>query len=128
LAYFCQQGYYDLHLKRLHRIFRNRLDVALQAMEEHFPNTVSWVRPQGGYSIWVKMPEKMTPTRLYELMSRYKVTVSPGSYYFLQQSESEFFRLSIARVGAEEIREGIIRLGRALHNLSYETHTIKGGQ
>lgn len=127
LAYFCQQGYYDLHLKRLHRIFRNRLDVALQTMEEHFPNTVSWTRPQGGYSIWVKMPQKMTPTRLNELTSRYKVAVSPGSFYFLQQSESEFFRLSIARVGVEKIMEGIIRLGLALRNLSYDAYPIKGG-
>jgi DNA-binding transcriptional MocR family regulator len=118
LAFFCQQGYYDLHLKRLHRIFRNRLEVALKTMEECFPRTVSWTRPLGGYSIWVKMPRKMTPTQLYGLMSKYQVTISPGAYYFLQQSESEYFRLSIARVGAEEIREGIVRLGRALCNLS----------
>ncbi|MCX6570618.1 MAG: PLP-dependent aminotransferase family protein [Candidatus Aminicenantes bacterium] len=121
LAYFCQQGYYDLHLRRLHRIFRNRLEVALQTMKDHFPKTTSWTRPKGGYSIWVRMPKKMSPIQLHEHMSRYKVGVSPGGYYFLQQSESEYFRLSIARVGAEEIREGIKRLACALRELSLET-------
>jgi len=118
LAYFCQQGYYDLHLRRLHRIFRNRLEVALQTMKKHFPKTTSWTGPKGGYSIWVKMPRKMTPIELTELMSQYNVRISPGSYYFLEQSKSEYFRLSIARVGVEEIREGIIRVGQALFNLS----------
>jgi len=118
LAYFCQQGYYDLHLRRLHRIFRNRLEVALETMKKHFPKTTSWTRPKGGYAIWVKMPRKMTPAELTEFMFKYNVKVSPGSYYFPEQSESEYFRLSIARVGAEDIREGIIRLGQALFNLS----------
>ncbi len=120
LAYFCQQGYYDLHLRRLHRIFRNRLEVALQTMKSHFPKTTSWTRPKGGYSIWVKMPKRLTPTRLHELMSLSKVRVSPGAYYFLQETESEYFRLSIARVGAEEIREGVKRLASALRKLDSE--------
>ncbi len=121
LAHFCQQGYYDLHLRRLHRVFRHRLEVALQTMKDYFPRTTSWTRPKGGYSIWVKMPKKMTPPQLNELTILHKVRVSPGAYYFLQQSESEYFRLSIARVGAEEIREGIKRLASALRKVSRAT-------
>jgi DNA-binding transcriptional MocR family regulator len=121
VAYFCQQGYYDLHLRRLHRIFRNRLEVALQTMKAHFPKTTSWTRPKGGYCIWVKMPKRLTPTELHELTSLHKVRVSPGVYYFLKESKSEYFRLSIARVGADEIREGVKRLASALRKLSSET-------
>ena len=115
---FLKKGYYDLQLKRLHRIFRKRMQKALKTMEERFPRTVSWTRPTGGYTIWVKMPKKLSEERLHEFMSKYSVIVSPGSYYFPQKMSTEYFRISIARINEEEIKEGITRLGKALPRLS----------
>ncbi len=118
LALFCKEGYYDLHLKRLHRIFRRKMETTLGMMKEFFPKNVSWLRPSGGYTIWVKMPRKMSAAHLDELMSEHAVIVSPGQHYFPQQNQSEYFRLSIARIGEDQIQEGLIRLGRALRKLS----------
>ena len=42
---FCQFGYYEIHLRRLHRIYRKRMDAALGAMEEYMPPGVHWTRP-----------------------------------------------------------------------------------
>jgi len=115
---FLNRGYYDLQLKRLHRIFRKRMQVALKTMEECFPNTVSWTRPSGGYTIWVKTPKKLKEEQLKEFMARYGVIVSPGNYYFPQKKSSEYFRISIARINEEETKEGITRLGKALYRLT----------
>lgn len=114
---FLKRGYYDLHLKRLHRIFRSRMQLALKTIEKCFPQKVQWTRPSGGYTIWVKMPRKFTETELHSFLSRYRVIVSPGSYYFPQTRTSAYFRISIARMDEGEIKEGISRLGRALHRL-----------
>ena len=115
---FIRRGYYDLHLKRLHRIFRKRMHTALTTMEECFPRTVSWTRPTGGYTIWIKMPKKLEERQLQEYMSKHSVVVSPGSYYFSQAPLSQYIRISIASINEEEIKEGIVRLGKALHGLS----------
>jgi DNA-binding transcriptional MocR family regulator len=115
---FLKKGYYDLQLKRLHRIFRKRMQRALRSMEECFPRTVRWTRPTGGYTIWVKTPKSMNETQLHEFMSKYGIIVSPGNYYFPQKKSSEYFRISIASANEEEIQEGITRLGKALHRLS----------
>lgn len=114
---FLQRGYYDLHLKRLHRIFRKRMQVALDAMKECFPSTVRWTQPSGGYTIWVKLPIKLSETRLHAFTSRYGVIVSPGGYYFPRKMSSEYFRISIARIDEDVIKEGINRLGKALRKL-----------
>jgi len=114
---FLKRGYYDLHLKRLHRIFRSRMQLALRTMEDCFPQTVQWTRPSGGYTIWVTMPRKFSEAELHGFLSRYGVTVSPGSYYFPRTRTSACFRISIARIDEAEIKEGISRLGRALHKL-----------
>jgi GntR family transcriptional regulator/MocR family aminotransferase len=120
LQEFLRRGYYDLHLKRLHRIFRRRMRLALEIMEEHFPAHISWTRPSGGYTIWVKMPVTFTESALHEFMAEYGVVVSPGVYYYPDAHRSECFRISIANSDEEQIKEGILRVGRALENMPKE--------
>ena len=117
LAEFLKRGYYDKQLKRMHRAFRKRMQVALKIMVAVFPRTVSWTRPAGGYTMWVRYPKKMDESRLYSYLARYGVIVSPGSYYFPDMEKCEYFRLSIAKKNEEEIAEGIRRLGKALSDL-----------
>ncbi|MFB0566008.1 MAG: PLP-dependent aminotransferase family protein [Candidatus Aminicenantaceae bacterium] len=114
---FLKNGYYELQLKRLHKIFRKRMQMALKTMEECFPDTVNWTHPSGGYTIWITIPEKLNEEQLHKTMSHFGVIVSPGSYYFPKKLPSHYFRISIAKLNEEEIREGITRLGRALHSM-----------
>jgi DNA-binding transcriptional MocR family regulator len=114
---FLKRGYYDRQLKRMHQAFRKRLQVALKTMDHVFPHTVSWTRPTGGYTIWVKLPRKWNEAKLHSHLARYGVVVSPGSYYFPFKKSCEYFRLSIAKRNEEEITEAITRLGKALHSL-----------
>lgn len=115
---FLKRGYYDLQLKRLHRVFRKRMQIALKTMEAEFPETVSWTQPTGGYTIWVKIPWRLKEEELHEFTSSQGVVISPGNYYFPQKKASEYFRISIAKINEEEIKEGITRLGKALHRKS----------
>jgi DNA-binding transcriptional MocR family regulator len=117
LNVFCREGYYDTHLRKAHRVFRKRMALAMKLMEECFPDCVSWVRPSGGYTIWVKIPVKMSALELHDHMARHGVIVSPGVYYFPQQTKSEYFRLSISRTSDRQVQEGLLRLGKALHDL-----------
>jgi DNA-binding transcriptional MocR family regulator len=117
LAEFVARGFYDLHLKRLHRIFRKRMQLAFRTMDEHFPESIRWTRPAGGYTIWIKMPLSIEEARLREQMSRHGVIVSFGGYYFGSGGRSPFIRISIAKTDDEEIREGVKRLGGILREI-----------
>ncbi len=114
---FLKRGYYDQQLKRMHRAFRKRMIVALQTMDTSFPPTVQWTRPSGGYTIWVKLRKQWDEEQLNQHLAEFGVIVSHGSYYFPDKKRSEYFRVSIAKRNEEEIKEGIARLGRALHAL-----------
>jgi DNA-binding transcriptional MocR family regulator len=114
---FLKRGHYDRQLRKLHRIFRRRMQMALSAMEEYFPSKVFWTRPVGGYTIWVRMPKKISENHLQELMIHQGVVVSPGGYYFPEKKASEYFRISISCLDEHEIREGIRRSGKALRIL-----------
>jgi DNA-binding transcriptional MocR family regulator len=113
---FCRAGSYDLHLRRLHKVYRKRMAACLKAMRDHLPRTVSWTKPVGGYTLWVKMPARMTEEAMSRLMARHGVSVSYGGYYFPATRQSQYFRISIAKVDEDEIREGVARLGKALRD------------
>jgi DNA-binding transcriptional MocR family regulator len=114
---FLKRGYYDKQLRRMHRAFRKRMQLALQTMEAGFPSTVTWTRPAGGYTLWVKLPSRWNQENLGEHMKKFGVVVSPGSYYFYQNRPSAYFRLSIAKRNEKEIEEGIRRLALALRGM-----------
>jgi 2-aminoadipate transaminase len=114
MNHFCREGYYDLHLRRLHRIYRKRLSAALEVMDERFPKTVTWTKPVGGYTLWVKMPVTMTKRGMAKHMARFGVSVAYGGLFFPEARTSEYFRLSIGKLDEDQIREGVARLGKAL--------------
>ncbi len=119
LYQFCKSGFYELHLKRIHKIYRKRMQTALKAMKENFSgNFVSYTKPAGGYTIWVQINNKdVSEDELIKHLSLYGVAVSPGKIYFLKKQNIPYFRISIAHQDEKQIERGIKRIGRALQDL-----------
>lgn len=115
---FCQQGFYELHKKRLHRVYRKRMQATLQACREFLsPELVHWSKPDGGYLLWVSVKNnKETETEFLVRLTAAGVNVTPGRQFFPDATDGIHFRLSIAHRKEEEIREGIRRIGKVIED------------
>jgi len=115
---FCREGYYDWHIRRMHRTYRKRLQTTLRAMRQHLPRErADWTEPVGGYLLWVRLRDpELTAEAFQERLARCGVVVSPGEYYFPDRSQAIHFRISISMLDEAQIEEGIRRLGRALQD------------
>ena len=51
------------HVSRLRAVYRRRRDLMLAALERHMPPGTSWTVPEGGFFIWVTLPEPIDTTR-----------------------------------------------------------------
>ncbi len=114
---FCQQGFYELHKKRLHRVYRKRMQATLQACREFLSQElILWSKPDGGYLLWfsVKSSHETEEEFLNRLLTA-GVNVTPGSQFFSEAPEGIHFRLSIAHRNEEEIREGIRRIAETIN-------------
>ena len=112
---FCREGHYDIHLRKMHRLYRKRMRVALRAMKQHMPKSVTWTEPEGGYTLWGTLEKSYPSERIFkETLLKHGVMISPGHYYFNESPSRKHFRLSIASLDENEIVEGIKRLGKAL--------------
>lgn len=116
---FCRGGFYTKHLKKMHRVFRKRMQTALTAMKQFLPTgKVSWNEPGGGYLIWFKLNGcSADEPELIKTFLENGIVVSPGRYYFQTEPDEKFFRISISTLDEHEITEGIERLGNAIRNL-----------
>lgn len=106
---------FEAHLRAAHRVYRHRLQTLVAGLEEHLPGGVRFTRPEGGYTVWLSVPGRPGEERvLFERIWRAGVKVVAGRTFHVRPTRVPHFRLSIAWVDEERIREGCRRLGRAL--------------
>ncbi|UCC62550.1 MAG: PLP-dependent aminotransferase family protein, partial [Anaerolineae bacterium] len=110
-----ERGIIRRHVKRIRAVYKERRDVMLAAMEEHFPPGVEWARPQGGLFLWVRMPEHVDSQELLEVAVEEKVAFVPGTAFYPDDEGGRCcMRLNFSNAKPEMIQEGIRRLGQAM--------------
>lgn len=107
-------GFLEAHLPSVRELYKRQCGYMLDAMEEHFPDTVSWNRPEGGMFIWVTLPEHIDGSRLLERAIERNVAFVPGAPFFVGAGKANTLRLSFVTVSEERIREGIAILGELI--------------
>ena len=110
-----QQGFAS-HLERLRAGYRSRRDAMLAALRDHFPGSVRWTRPPGGFFVWVELPRRLDCDRVCEeALTETHVAVVPGSAFAATTpAAANHLRLSFASCTPDEIRTAVERLGRLL--------------
>ena len=111
VAEFVSSGEYDAHLKRLRAALRERRDVLLDSLEKALPDTVRWTVPEGGYQIWVELPEDIDTRALLREGQNAGVLFAPGYQFHHDGRPSSCMRLTIALANVEEIKRGVRALG-----------------
>ena len=109
-----RDGFIDHNLVQLKAVYRERRDVMLNAMAEHFPEGITWSKPDGGLFLMVTLPEGMDATDLLQEAIEHKVAFVPGADFHIDGSGQNTFRLNYSNAKPERIVEGIRRLGALL--------------
>lgn len=99
------------HIDELKGIYQHRRDLMLQALDRHMPDGTVWTKPDGGFFIWVTMPEDIDTARLATQASERGVDVLPGHTCFVGDRGHNTMRLSFSFAQDEEIDRGIEILG-----------------
>jgi 2-aminoadipate transaminase len=117
---FAKDGFLNEHIKVIRRVYGERRDVMLQALEEYFPPEVSWTRPLGGLFLWVTLPAGMNSHLLFEAALKENVAFVPGDSFYSGNGFAgeglRHFRLNFSNAEPEQIREGVRRLSVAIKN------------
>jgi len=108
-----RRGQLDSQLPQLRRIYGERRDAMLEALEKAFGGDVQWTRPEGGMFVWVTLPETMDAAALLERALARGVAFVPGAEFHVDGGGRNTLRLNFTHVTPDRIREGIQRLKAA---------------
>jgi 2-aminoadipate transaminase len=104
-------------LQALTRTYAERRDAMLVALEEHFPPEARWTRPDGGFFIWVELPEYVDCATMLAEAVECGVTYAPGDGFYPDGvTGKNCMRLAFCYAEPEAIAEGIRRLAEVIED------------
>jgi 2-aminoadipate transaminase len=108
------EAFLDEHVAMLREVYRERRDIMLGTMAEHFPQEVTWTRPEGGLFTMVTMPLHLNARDILKTALEHDVAFVPADDFFVGDTGHNTFRLNYSNARPEMIVEGIRRLGVVL--------------
>jgi len=106
-------------------MYRERRDAMLQGLTEHMLPGSTWTRPDGGFFVWVTLPEGLDSQAMLPRAVTARVAYTPGTAFYADGLGSRNMRLSFCFPTPERIYEGTRRLGEVLEQ-ELEMHRTFG--
>lgn len=95
-------------------VYRERRDAALSAMKEYLPS-LRTTRPDGGFYLWVTLPEGVDSKAMLPLAVKELVAYTPGTAFFANGSGHNNLRISFCYPTPDNIKLGIKRLSSVIN-------------
>ncbi len=107
-------GAYRRHAVRIRRLYRERRDAMVAALEANLPSSIRFTRPRGGMHLWVMLDRPVDTGQLRARALEQGVSFAPGALFFHDGRPSSSLRLNYSSHPPAEIGEGIRRLARCI--------------
>ncbi|MEG1770541.1 MAG: PLP-dependent aminotransferase family protein, partial [Comamonas sp.] len=117
-AQYLKAGHMPATLAKVRAVYAERAQAMGDALRKELGDAVSFVAPQGGLFLWVKLTGARGQLQDAGVLAKRAidkgVAFVPGVPFFAQNPDATSFRLSFATADVAKIQDGIARLGQAL--------------
>ena len=108
---FLRRGSFEPNLERVRGLLGDRRDAMLAALERELTGVANWSRPEGGYFLWLDLPESVDAGELLARAEAAGVTFVKGTDFGGPASSA---RLAFSFASPAEIDDGVSRLAALL--------------
>jgi len=106
-------------------VYHERKDAALAAMHEYLPD-LHTTRPDGGFYLWITLPEGVDSKAMLPLAVKELVAYTPGTAFYGDGTGHNKLRLCYSYPTPENIKIGIKRLANVINLQTELLETFKG--
>ena len=104
------QGQIDTYRK----LYATKRDAALEALAQYLPR-VQTTRPQGGFFLWLTLPEGLNSKEMLPLAVEELVAYTPGTAFYGDGRGANNIRICFSHPTAENVKVGIKRLSNVVN-------------
>lgn len=109
---YLRKDLWKKHIILMMKVYKERYFVMLEAMKKSFPEEISYQEPGGGLTFWVRLPEGYSSNLFYRQCLENDIIITPGSLFYPDNRDINYFRLSFAALYPQDIERGIAELSR----------------
>jgi DNA-binding transcriptional MocR family regulator len=109
---FVSRGRFDPNVEAVQEALRVRRDAMISALAREMPEGTRWNEPDGGYFLWVDLPDGLSAESLLAQADEVGVAFIKGPDFFFDGGGDSSLRLAFSYERPEAIDEGISRLGK----------------
>lgn len=114
--YLADEDRWRSNLASLVETYRSRCGAMLEAIDEGFPDGAMWTRPEGGFYVWVTLPDWVDTRAMLAAAVERRVAYVPGTAFYPDGRGGNQMRLAFCYPSEDRIREGIARLAGLLEH------------
>lgn len=111
--YFLERGIWEEYTENLRNYFKERQEFLYKKLLEI--EKISFLKPQGGLSFWIKLPDNLTGEAIYFKLIKQGIKIIPGVVF--SNDFINYIRLSFAQCSIEDIDMGVKALEKAIIEL-----------
>lgn len=112
---FIAKGSLDRYIRKSAKIYKSRRDALIETLEKELPEECKFLKPSGGYSVWVNLPDRVDVGALYKEARKQGVLLTPGHFCFAPDKGTNGIRLSFSRANEKDLRIGAKIICDLLH-------------
>ncbi|MCH5317019.1 MAG: PLP-dependent aminotransferase family protein [Eubacterium sp.] len=102
----------DAHIENIRKIYRRKLNLMCDCLDEYCGDFIKYVRPQGGLFIWALLPEDVDMLDYVNKLIERNVAVVPGTAFMTDDTKPcRYIRLNFSTPSDEDIVKGVKIMG-----------------
>ncbi len=113
---FLQSGALDPHLEQIRSAYGARLEAMASALTRYLPQTLRFIKPQGGMFIWATLASNASTLELFRAAIAEKVAFVPGEAFYVNGESDNSMRLNFSNSSSAMIEEGVKRLASLIND------------
>ena len=114
IAEYLKRYNIDKHIGNIIEVYKRRRDIAVECIEQYFPDTIKFTRPEGGLFTWIELPEGLSAREILEKCLEQKIAFVPGGSFFPCENKENTFRINYSNMPEDKIRIGLNTIGKVV--------------
>ena len=106
---YLRRGLLEPHIRSVLPAYREKLELMLKELEA-FPTGTRYARPEGGWFVFVEMPDGVNATEMFSEAVEAGVAYVPGTYFYPDGGHHNTLRLNFSNSTPEQIAKGMAAL------------------
>lgn len=116
-AKYLEQNDVNQHIATITKLYHERAEVMMTAIDKYFPAGVKHSHPEGGMFLWVMVPGVTDSQALFDAAIQRQVAIVPGDPFFGNDPIPGTFRMNFSNTPVDKIEDGVQRLAAAINDV-----------